>query len=49
MENKESKATQSRPSVPQAGKSYQKPELKKHGKLKNKATQVSTYTYTYIT
>lgn len=28
---------------------YQKPELKKHGKLKSTATQTSVYTYTYIT
>jgi hypothetical protein len=28
---------------------YQKPELKKHGKLKSAATQTSVYTYTYIT
>ena len=31
-------------------KSYKRPELKKHGKLKSTASQtVSTYTYTYIT
>lgn len=28
---------------------YQKPELKKHGKLKSTATATYTYTYTYIT
>ena len=31
-------------------KTYRRPELKKHGKLKSTASQtVSTYTYTYIT
>jgi hypothetical protein len=35
--------------VPENKPPYKSPELKKHGKLKNKATQVSTYTYTYIT
>jgi hypothetical protein len=30
-------------------KTYQRPELKKHGKLKNTATQsVSTYTYRVV-
>jgi hypothetical protein len=28
---------------------YQKPELKKHGKLKSTATSTTVYTYTYIT
>ena len=28
---------------------YQKPALKKHGKLKSTATQSTVYTYTYIT
>jgi hypothetical protein len=49
MDNQESQTPQSKPSTPQAEKPYQRPELKKHGKLKNKATQSSTYTYTYIT
>ncbi len=36
---------------PVRGKAYQRPELKKHGKLKSTASQttVYTYTYTYIT
>lgn len=47
MKTKESEAD--KPKGPETKQSYTTPELKKHGKLKNKATQVSTYTYTYIT
>ena len=46
MKERESKAKQKERETKEP---YQAPELKKHGKLKNKATQVSTYTYTYIT
>jgi len=31
-----------------AKNTYQKPELKKHGKLKSAATATTVYTYTYI-
>jgi len=48
MEHKE-KVERTRSETP-AAKSYKRPELKKHGKLKNKASQTTVvYTYYYIT
>jgi len=44
MKERESKGKEK---AQETQRAYQAPELKKHGKLKNKATQVSTYTYTY--
>lgn len=49
MTNNESKAATNKPKGPEGAQTYKRPELKKHGKLKNKASAVSTYTYTYIT
>lgn len=46
---KQNKPEGAKPEVKAPKQSYRQPELKKHGKLKNKATQYSTYTYTYIT
>ncbi len=39
-----------KPEAKEPNQRYQKPELKKHGKLKSAASQTTVvYTYTYIT
>jgi hypothetical protein len=47
MEDKKNTGVQNQEIKVQPVKAYQQPELKKHGKLKNKAADVITYTYTY--